>query len=92
MFLKRVEIKITGRVQGVFFRQAAKSKADELGLAGFVKNESDGSVRIIAEGEENQLQKLIEWAKVGTEFTKVEQIDIIRKEATGELDSFSIVD
>ena len=89
--MKRAEIKITGRVQGVFFRQVAKSKAGELGLAGFVRNEPDGSVLIVAEGEEEKLQKLVEWAKVGTELSQVERVDITWKDASNKFKFFEMI-
>lgn len=75
--IKRVEIKVTGRVQGVFFRQGVKAKADELGFVGFVRNEPDGSVFIVAEGGEESLQKLIEWAKVGIGVAQVDKVSIL---------------
>jgi acylphosphatase len=49
---KHFNIRISGRVQGVFFRASTKAKAEELGISGFVQNEPDGSVYIEAEGEE----------------------------------------
>lgn len=90
MSLKRVEIKVTGLVQGVFFRQGVKEEAERLGIVGFVKNEPDGSVRIIAEGEEEKLQKLVEWCREGTEFSKVEKVEVEWEEARDESDEFSI--
>ena len=57
---KRVEIRITGKVQAVGFRFAAQREALNLGLVGFVRNEPDGSVVIIAEGEEQDLRRLAE--------------------------------
>lgn len=74
MATKRAEIIIIGTVQGVFFRQGVKSEAERLELTGWVRNEEDGSVRIVAEGEEENLQKLIEWCKKGTELAKVEEV------------------
>lgn len=90
MSLKRAEIKIRGSVQGVFFRSGVKNEAELLGLIGFVSNESDGSVSIVAEGEEEQLQKFLEWARLGTEQARVEKIEVEWKEASGELNNFEI--
>src|SRR3989339_1405400 len=56
---KRIELKIYGEVQGVFFRAQAKKIADELGLTGYVENKSDNTVKIIAEGGEKELKKLV---------------------------------
>ena len=77
-------------MQGVFFRQSTKEKADELDIVGWVRNEPDEAVLIIAEGEEENLQKLVDWARVGTEWAKVEKIDVGWGEATGEFKDFRI--
>ena len=88
---KRVQINVIGQVQGVFFRQGVKAEAERLGLTGWVRNEPDGSVRIVAEGEEENLQKLIAWVKVGTEFAKVEKVDVQWQEAKGMFTAFDIL-
>jgi acylphosphatase len=54
--MKHWNIKVTGKVQGVFFRASTKAVADQLGVKGFVKNLSDGSVYIEAEGDEFALE------------------------------------
>lgn len=63
--LKHVSIKVSGRVQGVFFRASTKGKADELSINGFVRNEHDGSVYIEAEGEEANLRSFLDWCQYG---------------------------
>lgn len=88
--IKKLELVITGQVQGVFFRQGVKAEAEGLGLTGWVRNEPGGSVRIVAEGEEENLQKLVEWAKLGTSWTKVENVEVELGEASGEFKSFVI--
>lgn len=87
---RRIEIKITGRVQGVFFRQAAKMVADTLGLTGWARNEPDGSVRIVAEGEEEKLQKLAEWCRTGTEYSKIKNVEIEWGETAGRFSLFDV--
>lgn len=87
---KRVEINVFGRVQGVFFRGEAQKVAKELGLTGWTKNDTDGSVRIIAEGDEGTLQKFMEWCRKGTAFSKVENIEVEWKGATNEFNDFKI--
>lgn len=86
----RAEIRITGLVQGVFFRQATKEMAEELGVFGWVRNESDGSVKIAAEGEKTALEKLVAWVKKGTELAKVEKVEVEWGKATGEFKEFQI--
>jgi acylphosphatase len=72
---KHFNIRVAGRVQGVFFRASTKSAADRLNINGFVRNERDGSVYIEAEGEEDNLEKFIEWCKEGPSGAKVQSCD-----------------
>jgi acylphosphatase len=62
---KHVSIKVSGRVQGVFFRASTKTKAEELHIKGFVRNEPDGSVYIEAEGDETALKSFLDWCRCG---------------------------
>lgn len=62
---KHLSIRVTGRVQGVFFRASAQKKAHELGIFGFVRNERDGSVFAEAEGDETSLAEFATWMKRG---------------------------
>ncbi|HEY4797705.1 MAG TPA: acylphosphatase [Bacteroidia bacterium] len=63
--MKHFNITISGKVQGVFYRQSTSEKAKLLNLNGFVCNQPDGSVYAEAEGEESRLQELIEWCRNG---------------------------
>ena len=65
MAVHAVYIIIGGRVQGVGFRYFAKHKADELHIAGWVRNTPDGKVEIEAEGEPQNLENFIDWLKIG---------------------------
>ena len=56
---KRLECRITGRVQLVMFRDFTQRKASSLGLFGTVENKKDGSVVVVAEGEESKLEQLL---------------------------------
>ena len=81
--LQTVSIIVTGKVQGVFYRQSTKEKALELGLTGLVKNQPDGSVFIQATGSPGQLNQLIAWCRQGparAEVTSV-QVDTIEPRA-----------
>lgn len=64
-----------GKVQGVFFRASAKSEADRLGINGWVRNEADGTVMIHAEGAPDALDQLCEWAKSGSEYARVDEVN-----------------
>lgn len=89
--MKRIVVKVSGRVQGVFFRQAALARAEKLNLNGFIRNENDGSVTITAEGEEEALQKLLEWCRIGPPWARIDEIKTERREATGEFNGFEII-
>jgi len=62
---KHYNIKVCGRVQGVFFRVSTQQEAIRLGLHGFVRNEPDGSVYLEVEGEEKPLATLLTWIRLG---------------------------
>ena len=83
--VKHISIIVSGRVQGVFFRASTKSKADELGVNGFVKNLPDGRVYIEAEGERQTLHQFESWCKHGPPRAQVTQIDVTE----GELKFFT---
>lgn len=72
--MKHYTIVVTGKVQGVFFRANTKEQAQKLGLCGWVQNEADGSVRIEAEGEEADLQQLVDWCKRGPRLAQVADV------------------
>lgn len=72
--MKRYAISVTGKVQGVFFRDTTQRVASRLGLTGFVRNQPDGSVYIEAEGDENSLQQLLTWCQDGPQHAAVENV------------------
>jgi acylphosphatase len=74
---KHFTIKISGLVQGVFFRASTKENADRLGINGFVRNEPDTSVYIEAEGEEEALNEFIKWCHHGPPRADVERCDAL---------------
>jgi len=90
MMNKRIILRIYGRVQMVLYRDSARRQARKLNLVGWVMNQSDGAVQIVAEGEEKQLEKLIDWCYNGPILAKVKKIDIDWQEATGQFDKFEI--
>lgn len=88
--MKQAVIKIYGRVQGVFFRDSARRRAEKLGLVGFVKNESDGGVMILAEGGEENLKRLVDWCYNGPMLARVDRVEVKWEEAKGEFKKFEI--
>lgn len=88
--IRRVEIIVYGLVQGVFFRATTRDVAAKLGLRGTVRNLHDGSVEIIAEGYNDDLNTLISFAKKGPPSAKVYDIDIVWKDPQENLPFFKI--
>ncbi len=74
--MKHLNIRVTGRVQGVFFRASTREKAQSLGISGYVENRRDGSVFISAEGQEEALQKLVEWCHEGPPRASVTKVEL----------------
>jgi acylphosphatase len=89
--IRRARIIVTGIVQGVFYRHNTKQQADRLSLAGTVRNLPDGSVEIVCEGDEKEIERLIEWCRQGPRGAFVENVDVQWHEKAGGLTYFSIV-
>lgn len=75
-----VHIKISGKVQGVFFRASGREVAEKLGLTGWIKNTEDGNVEALATGSEAQLGEFTEWCKAGPEKAIVTHVEITAQE------------
>lgn len=86
----RVEIRVRGRVQGVAFRWHTLQQAQQLGVTGFVRNLTDGSVRIVAEGGRETLEALLLWAGYGPPHAVVTTTDVQWSPATGEFEDFLV--
>lgn len=69
-----LELKIIGKVQGVYYRGSTKQKADELGLTGWVKNEPSGEVSIAVEGAPKQVDQFTAWCAQGPPMASVQQV------------------
>lgn len=81
---------ITGYVQGVFFRAGTREVANSLSLSGWVRNLRDGRVEVQAEGEMEDLQRLIEWSKKGPRGARVSDVKVEYGDFTGAFDGFKI--
>lgn len=81
--MKHLNIRVSGRVQGVFFRASTKEQADSIGIKGFVRNESNGDVYIEAEGEEDELKKFVNWCRQGPSRARVNNLEINEGELLG---------
>ena len=92
MALKQLQLVVRGRVQGVYFRASTQREAKRLGLSGWVRNRSDGSVEVLAEGEETSIRELYGWAQTGPGAARVERVDTRWRSFTGEFADFRILD
>ena len=88
--MKRLHAIVRGIVQGVSFRHYTTIKARELGLVGWVGNRLDGSVEVLAEGEEEKLQSLARWLQHGSPDAEVDSVEVSWSEPSGEYTSFTI--
>lgn len=88
--MRTVNLVISGRVQGVFFRATAQKVAKSLQLAGWVKNAPNGKVETVVQGKTEQINRFIEWCKVGPEKANVSSVQIMEIEG-GEFQDFQIV-
>jgi acylphosphatase len=86
----RCHILVSGRVQGVFFRQNTLEKAKALGLKGWVRNTKDGKVEAVFEGEKEKIERILEWMKKGPPLARVDGLEIEWENFKGEFDDFEI--
>ena len=73
---KRARVRISGRVQGVFFRDSTRGKAQELGLSGYVKNTPDGDVEAVFEGPRETVEEMVRWCGQGSPQASVENVAV----------------
>ena len=87
----RAHIYVTGKVQGVFFRQNTKRQAQSRSVTGWVCNLSDGRVEAVFEGEEVAVKEIVEYCRHGPSFAKVENLEVATEAFKGEFSDFKIV-
>lgn len=83
--------KVIGKVQGVFFRKSTQDKARELGIKGWVRNESDGSVMTVIQGSDAQLEAMEKWLKQGPPRAEIKELMLLDEGYDLKFDSFEIV-
>lgn len=88
--IRSVHLKITGRVQGVYYRASMLQEAQKLGLTGWVMNRSDGSVEAVAEGGKTKLEELIAWCHQGPQGARVVGVEEQWQSASNSFVSFTI--
>jgi acylphosphatase len=86
----RAHIFVSGRVQGVFFRDHTRRWASSLALNGWVRNMGDGRVEVVAEGEKENLDRFIAKLNQGPPMSKVDQVEVTWEDFQGEFCDFRI--
>jgi acylphosphatase len=87
---ERLRLRVTGRVQGVWYRGAMQNEANRLGVHGWVRNLPDGSVEAVIEGAPSAVRALTDWCKTGPPGARVAQVVASPEPAGGELHGFHI--
>lgn len=88
--MERLHAVVRGDVQGVGFRYFVMRKAAQLGLKGWVRNNDDGTVELVAEGERGDLEQLLRSAREGPRLARVSDVDARWSTATGGLQGFDL--
>lgn len=90
MIMKEIKVSIVGKVQMVMFRDFIQRKARSLNLSGTVKNADDGSVEVVAQGSEDNLERLIGYLHKGPLLAHVIRVDTLWREPSESFNSFTI--
>jgi acylphosphatase len=82
--MRRVRVRLSGRVQGVFFRASCAERADDLGLGGWIRNVPGGGVEAVFEGTEAAVAQMVSWCREGPPLARVDRIDVFDEAPAGE--------
>lgn len=88
--MKTVRVRVHGRVQGVWYRGTAAGEAERLGLHGWVRNRSDGSVELLLQGDAARVEEMLAWCRVGPPVGNVTRLDVDDAERDDALSDFQI--
>ena len=87
---ERAHVYVSGNVQGVFFRDSTRQKAEELGLAGWVKNKPDGRVEAVFEGPSDEVRQMVDWCENGPSHADVENVEVEYGEPENDSEGFEV--
>jgi acylphosphatase len=87
---EQAHVYVSGQVQGVFFRDTAREKAEQLGLNGWVKNLPDGRVEALFEGPSERVREMVRWCEEGPSRAEVEDVDTEFEASRGDLTGFEV--
>ena len=88
---KRVHIFVKGRVQGVYFRQGMKDVAEKNNVTGWVRNLQDKRVEAVLEGQDSDVDSVIEWSHIGPPNAVVDNVEVINESYKGKFSKFEIL-
>ena len=88
---QRIHLLVSGKVQGVFFRQALKVVAKKNNVLGWVRNLIDKRVEAVLEGDKKSVNLVIEWARIGPANSHVDNIEVNNEEFKNEFSTFEVV-
>ncbi len=87
---ERAHLYVSGQVQGVFFRDSARQRAERLGLTGWVKNLPDGRVEALFEGPSERVREMVRWCEQGPQQATVENVKTEFQASKGDLTGFEV--
>ncbi len=87
---QRAHVYVSGDVQGVFFRDSTREKAEQLGLSGWVKNLPDGRVEALFEGPPDKVREMVQWCEQGPPHAAVQDVDVDFDAAQEDLSGFEV--
>lgn len=90
IYMERLHAIVRGDVQGVGFRYFVQRKAQQLGLHGWVRNNDDGTVELVAEGSRKELEALSRAVREGPRLARVDRVETRWSEGTGNLERFEL--
>jgi acylphosphatase len=79
----RQRVVIHGHVQGVFFRDSARRKAEGRGVSGWIRNCADGTVEAVFEGEDDAVERLVDWCRKGPRGAEVAHVEVLEEQPEG---------
>lgn len=79
----RRRVIVSGRVQGVFFRDGCQREAEAAGLSGWVRNRADGTVEAALEGDQHAVERVLSWMRSGPSHAEVDDVAVVAEEPEG---------
>lgn len=89
--VKRLQVWVSGAVQGVWFRESTRQEAERLGVTGWVRNLPDGRVEAVFEGPAVAVEEMAAWCHKGPPDAAVDRVQATPQEPTGEFSGFSVL-